>query len=227
MNYHNITYPDMNNGEGLRVVLWLSGCSHKCKGCQNPQTWDANSGIPFDESAKEELFRELDKDYISGLTLTGGDPLFEKNLDGVLDLVTEVNKRYNTAQNIARNQDKNHNILNENANKIRLSSPQKSIWLYTGYRVKEIYKDHFGEKHFILSPSAVENWIKQPEYKTTIENGRDRKRSNIIKQCNILVDDQYVESQRDITIPWVGSSNQRVISVKESLQKGEIVLWQT
>ena len=52
MNYHNITYPDMNNGEGLRVVLWLSGCSHKCKGCQNPQTWDANSGIPFDELAK-------------------------------------------------------------------------------------------------------------------------------------------------------------------------------
>lgn len=133
MNYHNITYPDMNNGEGLRVVLWLSGCSHKCKGCQNPQTWDANSGIPFDESAKDELFRELDKDYISGLTLTGGDPLFESNLDGVFDLVTEVNKRYNTTQNIVRNQDKNHNILNANANEIRLSCPQKSIWLYTGY----------------------------------------------------------------------------------------------
>lgn len=200
----------MMNGSGLRVVLWLSGCSHKCKGCQNPQTWDANSGIPFDESAKEELFRELDKDYISGLTLTGGDPLYESNLDGVLDLVTEVNDRYNTSHN-----------------EFRLSSPQKSIWLYTGYRVKEIYKDHFGEKHFILSPSAIENYSKQPEYKTTIENGRDRKRSNIIKQCNILVDDQYVESQRDIAIPWVGSSNQRVISVKESLQKGEIVLWQT
>lgn len=72
MNYHNITYPDMNNGSGLRVVLWLSGCSHRCKGCQNPQTWDADSGIPFNKLAKEELFRELDKDYISGLTLTGG-----------------------------------------------------------------------------------------------------------------------------------------------------------
>lgn len=90
MNYHNLTYPDMNNGSGLRVVLWLSGCSHKCKGCQNPQTWDANSGIPFDESAKKELFRELDKDYISGLTLTGGDPLYETNLDGVLNLVNKI-----------------------------------------------------------------------------------------------------------------------------------------
>ena len=126
MNYHNITYPDMNNGEGLRVVLWLSGCSHKCKWCQNPQTWNANSGIPFDESAKEELFRELDKDYISGLTLTGGDPLFSGNLDGVLDLVTEVNKRYNTPQD---------------ANEFRLSSPQKSIWLYTGYDFVDMLKD--------------------------------------------------------------------------------------
>lgn len=107
MNYHNITYPDMNNGDGLRVVLWLSGCSHHCFNCQNPQTWDVNSGIPFDESAKEELFRELDKDYISGLTLSGGDPLHEANLDDVLELV----------------------------NKIRLLLPEKTIWLYTGYTV--------------------------------------------------------------------------------------------
>ena len=130
----------MNNGEGLRVVLWLSGCSHKCKGCQNPQTWDANSGILFDESAKEELFRELDKDYISGLTLTGGDPLFECNLDGVLDLITEVNKRHNTPQDIDDNSRINHDILNTNADKIRLSIHKKSIWLYTGYTLEEIEK---------------------------------------------------------------------------------------
>ena len=113
MNYHNITYPDMNNGDGLRVVLWLSGCSHHCYNCQNPQTWDANSGIPFDESAKKELFRELDKDYISGLTLTGGDPLFESNLDGVLELVNEI----------------------------RLLFPNKSIWIYSGYQWSEIFND--------------------------------------------------------------------------------------
>ena len=113
MNYHNITYPDMNNGDGLRVVLWLSGCSHHCYNCQNPQTWDVNSGIPFDESAKEELFRELDKDYISGLTLSGGDPLHEANLDGVLDLV----------------------------NKIRLLFPNKTIWIYSGYQWNQIFND--------------------------------------------------------------------------------------
>jgi anaerobic ribonucleoside-triphosphate reductase activating protein len=110
MNYHNITYPDMNNGDGLRVVLWLSGCSHHCKGCQNPQTWDAKSGIPFDEKAKEELFRELNKDYISGITLTGGDPLHKDNVEEVLNLVIEIKDKF----------------------------PNKTIWLYSGYTWEEI-----------------------------------------------------------------------------------------
>ncbi len=198
----------MMNGSGLRVVLWLSGCSHKCKGCQNPQTWDASSGILFDESAKEELFRELDKDYISGLTLTGGDPLFESNLDGVLDLVTEVNKRYNTVQDIVRNQDKNHNILNENANEFRLSSPRKSIWLYTGYEFNEI----FGDNQFEDLGNRYCKWTK---------------RADIVSRCNILVDGKYIDSKRDLTLQYRGSDNQRLIDIQQSLQKGKIVLWQT
>lgn len=195
INYHNITYPDMNNGGGLRVVLWLSGCSHKCEGCQNPQTWDANSGILFDESAKEELFRELDKDYISGLTLSGGDPLFEGNLDDVLDLVTEINKRYNTSPN-----------------RIRLSSPQKSIWLYSGYTWESIWNcgihgtDLYGKPWKSYGILQIQ-------------------RQDIIKQCNILVDGQYIESQRDISLPYRGSSNQRLIDIQQSLVKNEIVLW--
>ena len=108
MNYHNLTYPDQNNGDGLRVVLWLSGCSHHCKNCQNPQTWNLNSGIKFDEAAKEELFRELEKDYISGITFTGGDPLHENNVDEVLSLVLEIKDKY----------------------------PNKTIWLYSGYTLE-------------------------------------------------------------------------------------------
>lgn len=196
----------MNNGSGLRVVLWLSGCFHRCKGCQNPQTWDANSGIPFDESAKEELFRELDKDYISGLTLSGGDPLFEGNLGGVLELVTEVNKRYNTPQDRVYVKDKNNNILTSFPDKIRLSSPQKSIWLYTGYTINEIF------------PIGLDD---DKRIEMTI------KRQQIIKECDVLVDGQYIESQRDITLPYRGSVNQRLIDIQKSLQKGEIVLWQT
>ena len=103
----------MMNGEGLRVVLWLSGCSHRCMGCQNPQTWNMNSGIPFDEFAKEELFEELSKDYISGITFSGGDPLHENNIEEVLDLITEIKHRF----------------------------PNKNIWLYTGYTWKSLFYD--------------------------------------------------------------------------------------
>ena len=181
MNYWKIDKEDVCNGEGLRVVLWLSGCSHKCRGCQNPQTWDVNSGISFDEAAKEELFRELDKDYISGLTLTGGDPLFEENLDDVLDLVNEF----------------------------RLSFPQKTIWLYTGYEWEHIFDPR---------------WYYHPQTQEKLSIGRWR-RQQIVSQCDVLVDGRYIDSQRDITLKWRGSKNQNVIDIQKSLQKGEVVLW--
>lgn len=205
MNYWKIDKEDVCNGEGLRVVLWLSGCSHKCKGCQNPQTWDANSGILFDESAKKELFRELDKDYISGLTLTGGDPLFEGNLDDVLDLITEVNKRYNTTQDTVYARDKNNNILTRFNHEIRLSSPQKSIWLYSGYTWEQLFEND----DFDIKDGICEN----------------QTRRAIVLLSDVFVDGQYIDSQRDTTLSYRGSKNQRVINIQQSLQKGEIVLW--
>lgn len=192
MNYHNITYPDMNNGDGLRVVLWLSGCSHHCYNCQNPQTWDVNSGIPFDESAKEELFRELGKDYISGLTLSGGDPLHEANLDGVLDLV----------------------------NRIRLSLPNKTIWLYTGYEVNlESYEILTIGKEY--AKTRYEFTTTQPSRSNTA----NFLRKSILNNVDVLVDGRYIDSQRDINLKWRGSKNQRVIDIKQSLQKGKVILW--
>lgn len=175
MNYHNITYPDMNNGNGLRVVLWLSGCSHHCYNCQNPQTWDINSGIPFDESAKEELFRELDKDYISGLTLSGGDPLHEANLDGVLELVNEI----------------------------RLLLPNKSIWLYTGFRYEDC----------LIKPKMCE------------ENIFRALRYEILKNVDVMVDGRYIDAQRNPSKKWAGSDNQRVIDTRKSLEQNKIVLY--
>ena len=110
LRYHNITKDDMLNGEGLRVVLWVSGCPHHCKGCHNPQTWDPESGIPFDEDAEKELFEILSRDYISGITFSGGDPLFEGNRAAIEHL----------------------------ARKVKHEFPDKNIWLYTGYRWEEI-----------------------------------------------------------------------------------------
>ena len=104
MRYHNITKDDMINGDGLRVVLWVSGCSHCCKGCQNPITWDVNGGILFDDAAKQEIFEQLDKPYISGITFSGGDPLHSANRMDVRTLMAEIREKY----------------------------PEKTIWLYTG-----------------------------------------------------------------------------------------------
>ena len=138
MNYHSITYPDQNNGDGLRVVLWLSGCSHNCYKCQNPQTHDPNSGILFDEKAEEELFSELGKDYISGLTFSGGDPLNENNLDGVLNLVNEI----------------------------RLLMPEKTIWLYTGYSFEEIVNPHVKWLDFIADKKTNICSFSNEEYRS-------------------------------------------------------------
>lgn len=104
MRYHNITKDDMLNGDGLRVVLWVAGCSHCCKECHNPVTWDPDGGLPFDENAKTEIFEQLDKPYISGITFSGGDPLHAANRLEVRNLAAEIKEKY----------------------------PNKTIWLYTG-----------------------------------------------------------------------------------------------
>lgn len=104
MRYHNITKEDMLNGYGLRVVLWVAGCAHCCEGCQNELTWDPNGGLAFDENAKEEIFKQLEKSYISGITFSGGDPLHSSNRLGVRQLMIEIKEKF----------------------------PDKTIWLYTG-----------------------------------------------------------------------------------------------
>ena len=180
INYHNITHDDMNNGDGLRVVLWLSGCSHHCYNCQNPQTWNPGSGIPFDESAKQEIFNELSKDYISGITFSGGDPLHENNLDEVLSLIKEI----------------------------RISFPEKSIWLYTGYNF-DLLNSKYNEYKYTPFAANADEWLT---------------RWDIISNVNVLVDGEYIDEKRDITLKWCGSSNQRVINVKQSLAQNKMVL---
>ncbi|MBD5450615.1 MAG: anaerobic ribonucleoside-triphosphate reductase activating protein [Lachnospiraceae bacterium] len=110
MRYHNITKDDMLNGDGLRVVLWVAGCTHCCKECHNPITWDPNGGILFDDKAKQEIFEQLDKPYINGITFSGGDPLHSANRLDVRELMDEIKQKY----------------------------PNKTIWLYTGDRWEDV-----------------------------------------------------------------------------------------
>lgn len=113
MRYHNITTDDMLNGDGLRTVLWVAGCTHCCKDCQNPITWDVNGGVPFDEAAKQELFEKLNHDYISGITFSGGDPLHPLNREPITALAKEINETF----------------------------PDKTIWLYTGFLWEDLQKE--------------------------------------------------------------------------------------
>lgn len=166
MNYHNIVHDDMLNGDGIRVVLFVSGCSLHCKNCQNPQTWDKDSGIPFDEQARQEVFDELKKDYIAGITLTGGHPLEHYNLDEVTTLCREIKTNF----------------------------PDKTIWLYTGFVYENLFKLYKENK------LPVFNYI------------------------DVLVDGPYVESLRNISLKWRGSSNQRVIDLQKSLKQNKVIL---
>lgn len=111
LNYHKIEKTSIVNGTGIRVVLWVSGCSLHCKGCQNPQTWDINSGQPFDEEAKKKLFEALDNSYIQGITFSGGHPLEKENIEQIISLAKEIKDKF----------------------------PNKDIWLYSGYTWEEIY----------------------------------------------------------------------------------------
>lgn len=113
MRYHNITKDDMLNGDGLRVVLWVAGCSHCCRECHNPVTWDPDGGLLFDEAARQEIFGQLDKPYISGITFSGGDPLHSANRSDVRDFMKEIKGKY----------------------------PDKTIWLYTGDVWENLYRD--------------------------------------------------------------------------------------
>ena len=169
MRYHNITKADMLNGDGLRVVLWLAGCSHHCQACQNPITWDANDGLIFDEEAKREVFAELEKSWCSGLTLSGGDPLFLGNRKAIRDLVMNVKQLYK----------------------------DKTIWSYTGYTWEEL--------------------IAQREV--------DKNLDDILNCIYVLLEGKFVMKLHDDRLHYVGSSNQRIIDVKKSIEEGKVVLY--
>ena len=174
MRYHNITKDDMNNGDGLRAVLWLSGCDHCCKECQNPVTWDANGGLPFDEEAKEELFSILEKDYISGITFSGGDPLFLGNREDVTALAREIKEHF----------------------------PKKTIWLYTGYLYEQVAKLPVMELVDVLVDGPFEvdkkdnllHWVGSRNQRV-IDMKRTRETGNVVLHLTEEVDTTLIEKQ--------------------------------
>ena len=200
MNYIMIRTDDMLNGSGLRVVLFCTACDHYCHNCHNPETWQASNGHLFDSKAKQEIFKELDKDYISGITLSGGDPLNVNNVSEIFDLILEIKDKY----------------------------PNKTIWLYTGFVWEEIMSDEAELKHAKNELLNAEKWRKLMHYDVndfTYKESIFNLRKQIISKCDVVVDGKFIEEKSDVNYPWAGSTNQRVIDVKKSLLKNEVVLW--
>ena len=172
MNYADIKRIDVANGPGVRVSLFVSGCTHHCKECFNPETWDFSYGNIFDENAENEIIKYLEPDYIKGLTLLGGDPMEKVNQEALIPLLEKVKKTY----------------------------PDKSIWCYTGYDFEEDIKKNM-----------LKNWEVTKKFMSYID---------------VLVDGEFKIDLKDLNLVFRGSSNQRIIMVKESLESGKIVLWE-
>lgn len=149
MRYKQILDCSIADGEGVRVVLFVTGCSHHCIGCHNPKCQNENEGKLFTTETLGKLLKLLDRDYIDGLTLSGGDPLYINNRE-IIELICQT---------------------------IKEKLPNKTIWLYTGYRYEEIYD------------------------------------LNLLKYIDVLVDGKFEMDKRDITLPFRGSSNQKIIKL--------------
>lgn len=181
MRYAQIRSMDISNGEGVGVSLFVQGCPFQCKNCFNSDTWDFNGGKEWTEKTKNKFMELIDRPYIKRVSFLGGECLAEQNLNNVLSLIKEI----------------------------RISFPEKNIWLYTGFKWEDIMysKMPHPPKH---TPEEFLHW---------------NQRKEIISLCNVVIDGEYIDEQRDMTLKWRGSSNQRVIDTKKSLERGKIVLY--
>ena len=171
MNYGEIKNCDIANGEGVRVTLFVSGCTNRCEGCFQPQTWDFEYGRPFTAQTEEEILRLLAPDYINGLTLLGGEPFEPQNQRALLPFVQRVREQY----------------------------PNKTIWAFTGFTLEQLLTEGFAK--------------------------RCEATDQLLALIDVLVDGKFILAQKNISLRFRGSENQRLLDLPASLRAGHPVLW--
>ncbi len=172
MNYCNIKDCDIADGPGVRVTLFVSGCTNHCEGCFQPETWNFNYGDEFTKEVEDRLLKLLEPHYIAGLTLLGGDPFEPSNQIALLPFVRRV----------------------------RSTFPEKSIWAYSGFTYEELKREG-----------------SHPRCEATDE---------LLGLLDVLVDGRFVEAKKDLRLRFRGSSNQRIIDIKKTIESDEIILWE-
>ena len=194
IRYASIREMDISNGEGVGVALFVQGCpfNQHCYNCFNPDTWDFNGGKEWTPEIKDKFLELIDRPYIKRVSILGGEPLADQNLDNIFDLISEIKRRF---------------------------SDTKTIWLYTGYTLK-LSKLNYIDPTDNYKTKQDYNFYTTEQNKNIVSNFL---RSEVIEKVDVVVDGRYIDSQRDISLKWRGSSNQRVISVQESLKQGKVI----
>lgn len=172
MNFATIKDVDIANGQGIRISLFVSGCTHHCKNCFNQEAWDFNYGKPFDKSVEDQILKLCEPSYIKGLSLLGGEPMHPANQPAVANLVKRFREKFGN---------------------------KKDIWCYSGY---------IFDKDFKPGGRAFSDFT-----------------DFLINNFDVMVDGPFVEEQKNISLKFRGSENQRIIDVQKSLKSGEIVLY--
>ena len=163
MNYASIRTCDIANGEGVRVSLFVSGCTHRCKGCFNPDQWDFAYGEPFTREVENRLLSALEPSFIAGLSLLGGEPMEPSNQRALVPFLRRFRERFGET---------------------------KTLWVYTGCVLEE------------LRPDAADS-----RWRTEVTD-------EFLSMVDVLVDGPFVEEQKDISLPFRGSSNQRILRLR-------------
>ena len=209
MRFASMRALDISNGENVGVSLFVQGCPFHCYNCFNHETWNFDGGKEWTEETKNKFMELIDRPYIKRISILGGEPLAEQNLDGVLNLIKEIRKKYPISKNTdCENPYKSSVSENDNSDEIRISYPEKSIWLYSGYTWEHIM-----------------DCIAYDEQGAFFFTEDSKLRYKILTNVDIFVDGEYIDEQRDITLAYRGSKNQRVIDVQQSLKQNKIVLY--
>ena len=170
MNYGAIKKCDIANGVGVRTVLFVSGCTHHCKGCFQPETWNFDYGERYTKETEDEIIESLRPDYVDGITLLGGEPFEPENQRELVKLLRRIKKEL----------------------------PQKTVWSFSGYTYEELTGD---------SRAVCE-----------VTN-------EMLSMLDVLVDGEFVEAKRNISLRFRGSENHRLIDMNKTRKEGKIVLW--
>lgn len=170
MHYSVIKPVDIADGVGVRVTLFVSGCTHHCKGCFQPQTWDFAYGQPYTKETEDQLISLLSPSYIRGLTLLGGEPMEPDNQRALLPLLRRV----------------------------RAELPKKDIWCYSGYTLDEL---------------------------TGLSRAHCEVTDELLSLIDVLVDGEFAEEKRNISLKFRGSENQRLIDLAATRKQGTVVLY--